>query len=60
VFFGALDPKKLTLTERLIRSTPQGRKLMPEGDFRDWDDVDAWSRTIIQEVKGTTASSTDG
>jgi menaquinone-dependent protoporphyrinogen oxidase len=60
VFFGALDPKKLTLTERLIRSTPQGRKLMPEGDFRDWDDVDAWSRTIIQEVKGTTAGSTDG
>lgn len=50
VFFGALDPKKLTFAERVVRSMPAGRKLMPEGDFRDWDDVDDWSRTIAAEV----------
>jgi menaquinone-dependent protoporphyrinogen oxidase len=60
VFFGARDPKTLPLTERMGRSTPAGRKLMPEGDFRDWDDVDEWSRGIAQEVKGAASGPSPG
>jgi hypothetical protein len=44
VFFGALDdPDGLTLPERTVRRLPAGRALPPEGDFRDWDDTDAWA-----------------
>ncbi len=42
VFFGALEPGKLGLRDRLIRTLPAGRALLPEGDFRDWPAIDAW------------------
>jgi menaquinone-dependent protoporphyrinogen oxidase len=51
VFFGALDPEKLSLGERAIRRLPPMRRLMPEGDFRDWEDVDEWAREIAEELK---------
>jgi menaquinone-dependent protoporphyrinogen oxidase len=35
VFFGALDPKRLSLSERALRTLPAGRALFPEGDFRE-------------------------
>jgi menaquinone-dependent protoporphyrinogen oxidase len=50
VFFGALDPHELTVSERLVRKLPAGRDLLPEGDFRDWDDVDGWSAEIVQAL----------
>jgi len=50
VFFGALDPKKLSFAERAMRKLPAGRETLPEGDFRDWDDVDSWSSTIAYEL----------
>jgi menaquinone-dependent protoporphyrinogen oxidase len=42
VFFGALDPSRLGVRDRMIRMLPAGRKLLPEGDFRDWRDIDEW------------------
>ncbi len=48
VFFGALDPRKLGLRDRLIRALPAGRQLMPEGDFRDWTEIDAWADEIAR------------
>ena len=36
VFFGGLDTERLGRAERVFRSTPVGRQLLPEGDFRDW------------------------
>jgi len=50
VFFGALDPGRLGLSERLIRRMPAGRALLPEGDFRDWAEVDAWAGEIAQAL----------
>ncbi|WP_304451579.1 flavodoxin domain-containing protein [Nocardiopsis sp. YSL2] len=52
VFFGAVDPSGLTLAERAIRSLPAGRELLPEGDFRDWEDVDG----MAVEIAGRLAS----
>lgn len=52
VFFGALDPDGLTLPERTVRRMPAGRALLPEGDFRDWQDIDAWAGSIARERSG--------
>jgi menaquinone-dependent protoporphyrinogen oxidase len=50
VFFGALDPGKLGFSERAIRKLPAARALLPEGDFRDWTEIDAWASDIAQEL----------
>jgi len=49
VFFGALDPGRLRLGERAIRKLPAGRALLPEGDFRDWAQIEAWARGIAAD-----------
>jgi menaquinone-dependent protoporphyrinogen oxidase len=46
VFFGALDPGRLGLSERALRKLPAARAIMPEGDFRDWAQIEAWARGI--------------
>lgn len=50
VFWGALDPGKLGLGARLARLLPAARAMMPEGDFRDWGDVEAWAHAIVNEL----------
>ena len=50
VFCGALTPAKLGLRDRAIRTLPAGRALLPEGDFRDWPDIDAWAAGIASEL----------
>ncbi|MCT8336630.1 protoporphyrinogen oxidase [Methanoculleus sp. Afa-1] len=50
VFSGALDPAKLGFSHRLIRRLPAGRDLLPEGDFRNWDDIEAWAAEIAREI----------
>ncbi|HZD02775.1 MAG TPA: flavodoxin domain-containing protein [Actinomycetes bacterium] len=50
VFFGALDPGKLGFRERAIRSLPAGRALLPEGDFRDWAEIEGWAAGIAQDL----------
>jgi len=50
VFFGALDPGSLTLPEKAMRTLPAGRALLPQGDYRDWDDIDAWARDIAADM----------
>lgn len=51
VFFGALDPKHLTLAERALRILPAGRDLLPEGDFRNWEEIDDWAAHIAAELQ---------
>jgi menaquinone-dependent protoporphyrinogen oxidase len=48
VFFGALDRGKLRIGDRLITAMP----VFPgsEGDFRDWNEIDAWSSAIAEEL----------
>jgi menaquinone-dependent protoporphyrinogen oxidase len=50
VFFGALDPGTLGACDRLIRALPVGHTLLPEGDFREWTEIDAWAATIASEL----------
>lgn len=50
VFYGALDPHKLGFAERMFRSLPAGRAVLPEGDFRDWQNIDAWAERIVHEM----------
>jgi menaquinone-dependent protoporphyrinogen oxidase len=40
VCYGVLDPDKLGFGERLIGKLPAGRDLLPEGDFRDWSEIE--------------------
>jgi len=49
VFFGVLDPGRLGLGERAVRKLPAGRAMLPEGDFRDWAEIEAWARGIARD-----------
>jgi len=53
VFFGALNPKKLGFLHRLMFNLPanRDRKLFPDGDFRDWNAIDAWAAKIAEELR---------
>jgi menaquinone-dependent protoporphyrinogen oxidase len=59
VFFGVLDPKKLGFTHRLMLKLPVNRDnaIFPVGDFRDWNDVEAWASSIAQALKASTDDS---
>lgn len=50
VFFGAWDPSRLDrgrlgLAERLIA------KVLPKGDFRDWQAIEAWATSIARVLQ---------
>jgi menaquinone-dependent protoporphyrinogen oxidase len=53
VFFGAMDPSKLGFTHRLIYKLPANRDnaLFPQGDFRNWADIEAWAGGIAETLK---------
>jgi menaquinone-dependent protoporphyrinogen oxidase len=46
VFFGELDASNLAFGHRIVRKMPAARTLFPEGDFRNWNDIDAWATSI--------------
>jgi menaquinone-dependent protoporphyrinogen oxidase len=48
VFLGAFDPTDppRAMSERLVRLMPAAKKVLPAGDFRDWDAVEAWAGEI--------------
>ena len=52
VFFGAWDPaaEPVGLMERVMHAIPQAREAMPAGDFRDFEEVDAWGEAIAAEL----------
>lgn len=50
VFFGALDISKLGFFGRLTMKMPAARSEIPEGDFRDWQAIDAWANSIADEL----------
>jgi menaquinone-dependent protoporphyrinogen oxidase len=51
VFYGALDPEHLRVGARLMRLVPAGRRLLQEGDFRDWPEIEAWADRIVGELR---------
>jgi menaquinone-dependent protoporphyrinogen oxidase len=56
VFFGALDPGRLGVRDRAIRTLPAGRALLPEGDFRDWQDIETWAQSIAHDLAAMPAA----
>ena len=50
VFSGALRPDDLTFRERMLRRLPAGRSILPEGDFREWDEIEDWARAIAAQL----------
>jgi menaquinone-dependent protoporphyrinogen oxidase len=52
VFFGAYshDRKPIGLAERFMAVLPASRDALPEGDFRDWPEIEAWAREIADAL----------
>ncbi len=46
IFFGALDHQRLSFAERMVVKAVRA----PEGDFRDWEAIDAWSASIARDL----------
>jgi menaquinone-dependent protoporphyrinogen oxidase len=46
VFYGALDRDELSIGERLI----VGALKAPDGDFRDWNEIEHWADGIAQQL----------
>jgi menaquinone-dependent protoporphyrinogen oxidase len=54
VFTGALDSSKLSLPERIVISAVKSRsKHEIAGDFRDWNEIDAWADSIAEALVNT-------
>jgi menaquinone-dependent protoporphyrinogen oxidase len=51
VFPGALEVDRLSRRERLLRRLPRARRALPEGDFRDWDEIDRWAQDVAHGVE---------
>ena len=52
VFEGAFDPSDppKAISERFVRMMPGSGKILPPGDFRPWDEIDAWARELAHEI----------
>ena len=46
VFFGSLDHNKLSFTERMVLKAVRAH----EGDYRDWEAIDAWAESIARNL----------
>jgi len=46
VFFGAFDHTRLDLGHKLVFAMPAMKRLMVDGDYRDWKAIDAWAEEI--------------
>jgi menaquinone-dependent protoporphyrinogen oxidase len=61
VFLGAFDPhdSPKSMQERFVRLMPAAKQILPAGDFREWDAIEAWADGIaraVQQVEAATAA----
>jgi menaquinone-dependent protoporphyrinogen oxidase len=58
VFFGAFDPAEppKAISERLVRMMPAAKGVLPPGDFREWDKIEAWAREIAASLTPATVA----
>jgi menaquinone-dependent protoporphyrinogen oxidase len=52
VFLGAYDPKDppKAFSERIVRMMPAAKDILPAGDFRNWEEIEAWAREIAASL----------
>ena len=50
VFRGAYDHDKIRGGDRIVAWMPAIRDILPEGDFREWDAIDAWADSIADAL----------
>jgi menaquinone-dependent protoporphyrinogen oxidase len=52
VFQGAFNPNDppKSMQERLVRMMPTAKRVLPSGDFREWDAIEAWAREIAAQL----------
>jgi menaquinone-dependent protoporphyrinogen oxidase len=50
VFFGAFDHTKLSVGHRVVYSMPAMKKVMVDGDWRDWEAIDTWAHSIASAL----------
>jgi menaquinone-dependent protoporphyrinogen oxidase len=53
VFRGAYHHDKTRGGDRIIAWMPAIRDILPEGDFREWDAIDAWADSIADNLGAT-------
>jgi len=53
VFFGAFDRSKVGFKDRMASKMPAVRALFPEGDFRDWNEIEAWAISIARALEAS-------
>ena len=53
VFFGAYERgrKPIGLAERFVSVMPAARDALPDGDFRDWPEIEAWAASIARDLQ---------
>lgn len=53
VFFGAYrrDRPPKGLAERFMRLMPAAKEAIPEGDFRDWPEIESWADEIARALE---------
>lgn len=58
VFQGAFDPNEgpKALSERFVRMMPAAKRILPAGDFRQWDVIEGWARGVAAEIMPTAAA----
>ena len=53
VFRGKYDHEKIRGGDRIVAWMPAIRDILPEGDFREWDAIDAWADSIADDLGAT-------
>jgi len=57
VFRGAYDHEKIRGADRIVAWMPAIREILPQGDFREWDAIDAWAGAIADALGAPTGRS---
>jgi menaquinone-dependent protoporphyrinogen oxidase len=60
VFFGALDPGRLSFAEWSCLNLPATSLILPGGDVRDWAQIEQWAAGIAQELTQLDALQVEG
>lgn len=50
LFAGALDYSKMNIMYRMVMKSKMKKRGVPEGDFRDWNAIRAWSKSLCSSL----------